>query len=339
MPGTSEIEIANAVAPEAPAKPLSFVEQYELGDDAEHNAELDLPPQTKSKPAPVEAAEETKSATPPRGPDGKFLPKSENEAPVLSARLLRLAEDVGLSEDDLEGASKEQVEDMIYAANRSAAKMRKAESILEVKERRPIATEGDNQQVADEFDAIIEGGFAPELVEPMRAMSARIKQLEDMVQNLGRFEHQRQVETFASKLDLAIDALGMPNLFGEGRGIEMDPDSLEFKRRLKIAEEIEKDKSRKPFKAKVEAAGMLFGFTKGQAKSPQPPAAARPATNGHEEEGEFEQNWRKGALNRPTNRIATEVKGERKAIQTAANYMRENGMVDEDEATSKDGFL
>lgn len=333
MQDSTELEIANAVAPEpAPSKPISLVEQYELGDDiAPTDDDIPVEAQPKAQKTPVEA--ETPAR--PRGPDGKFLPAdAPKESPKIPARLTRQAEELGFSEDDLEGATKEQVEDWIFAANKAQAKARKAESLMEVRERKkPAEIEGDPSGNVASDDGLTEDMFSSDIIAEFRKRDARIAELEKMVGQLGKVEHSRQVESFASQFDAAVEKLEMPQMFGTGRGIEMDTDSLEFKRRVKMVEEVAKDKSDKPMRVKVEAAAALFGFS----KSAPAPAKPAPPTNGHTDEI-TEADWRDATLARPTSRKATEPKGERKAVATAAEYMRRNGMVDEDDVT-KDGFL
>ena len=339
MPNPSEtVSVANKVE----AKP-SLADQYLIGDDLDTGTEVDENADISTPEAPVPtavkpAAEEP--ALPPRGADGKFLPKSEvSETPALPARLVRLAEELGFSEDDLEGATKEQVEDWVYAANKAALKSRKAESLIEVRERRkPDGNVATQTEGPDEFDQAIEAGFAPELVDIVRKQATRIDQLEKMVGQLSHAERGRQVETFASKLDAAIDKLGMDSLFGQGRGMEMDPDSLEFKRRVKIAEEVDRDKSKKSLQAKVEAAGALFGYTRAKVAPPAPTSTPAPKANGHSDDEDFEKQWTRGTLARPTARPSQDPKGDKKAVATAREYMRNNGMLEDDEA-GRDGFL
>lgn len=340
MPNPSEaVDVAN----QAKSGAQSLVDQYKFGDDIDTGTEVDENADTEASVSPPGAAKPVAEdqPLPPRGPDGKFLPKAES--PAIPARLQRMAEELGFSEDDLEGASKEQVEEWVYAANKAALKARKSERYTERPEREQSTTPAN--QDANEFDQVIESGFPPELVDLVRKQSSRIDQLEKMVGQLSSMERGRQVETFASKLDAAIDKMSMPTLFGSGRGTDMDPDSLEFKRRVKIAEEVERDKSKKPLQAKVEAAGMLFGYSK-TAKPPisanqrqsAPSSASVAPTNGHSDDEDFEKDWAGAALARPTARIEKEPKGEKKAVATAREYMRNNGMLDDDES-GKDGFL
>ena len=73
-----------------------------------------------------------------------------------------------------------------------------------------------------------------------------------------------------------------------------------------------------------QAAANLFG-------------SAKPADDA--EIGARKEAWRSGGLAMPSQRTSDEPKGEKRALKTAAQYMRDHGMADEDDATTTNGFL
>ena len=103
--------------PPAAAAP-SITDQYELGDTA--LSESVVTPITSPAPEPPPAGEQSAEA-PPRDRDekGRFLPKPpELSQPKHSKYLLRLATDLGVSEEDIASSSTEHLEELVYHLNR-----------------------------------------------------------------------------------------------------------------------------------------------------------------------------------------------------------------------------
>lgn len=323
-----------APAPSAPAPEVQKGSEYDL--DTSIDSELDV----TSAPVASEAAPAPKPApSRPRDPDtGKFV-----KPPEHSSRTLRMAKDLGLSDEEIAATAPDSLDDIVYHLNKRAmADARAAKrdemtwSATEPRQqpKSETAEPAKPAQVQDEWESFSEAD-GPEDVDPRIAktfnkLTSKIKQLEALVGTLTHREISREHMTATQKVDAAIASLGADAFFGTGPVDALPKGSIERERREAIVARAKKlagpTATPDDIAAKIPEAKSFFGLSD-SAPTPAKPAKARIS----------EEAWKEAGLNRPTQRVGpAEPKGDKRATKAAANWMRENGYYDDE--TELDGF-
>ncbi len=312
-----EAKPVEEVAEPAPSEPTKtpkqdLVEQYELGD-TQPDPEVD---QSPSLPGSPEEEGTTPPPARPRGPDGKF----KKQAPQ---HLIKLALDFGLSDEEIQDVDPEVLAQTVYHLNRQMRNMQESNS-------RETAILGATNQPLEEKPeepitlGVDESKFDPDLVSMFKELKKENRDLRNELNQVKQVQINQHSETMAQKIDRLFETQN-ENLFGKGRGAEMDQSGPEYARRLAVLRAVKEDKAKGSFEQKFQKySKMLFGAE----NQNSPAAVARKFTK---------EEWEEGALRRPTARAgAGEPKGEKKAMQTAARFMRENGMTDESDPSAED---
>ena len=164
------------------------------------------------------------------------------------------------------------------------------------------------------------------LVGALKRLKAENKTLREQVGQVKGYQDQRIKESIAAECDRAFAK--HEEIMGKGRGLEMsddDPNLIRRKAALALAHTIKQGTIPQRIDRAVE---ILYGNANvGR-------TASRPS-----QVSEAAREWQEGGLARPTQRAGSaEAPGERKAMQTAARIMKEQGTLEDDDMT-KDGFL
>lgn len=312
---------------------------------AQYDLEASEPEEAVSPGAAVEpAAPSTPSpaaTVPERGPDGRFLPKEETGSaasssvspPTHSTRLINQALDLGISDDEIRDTPTDVLDERVYQLTKQV--------LAEAKANRHQATlQGDKQwdankpitpevtpAVPDDLD-LSEEEFDPRIVKLARIAKALQKRLDEVEKDHAETKAERQEAkrlTIAERIDKAFVKFA-PTL-GQGRGIDLHPDSRDYRRRMAVLREVDADKSNRTLEQKIERAhDLLYG----EAKPAQ--ASAEPSDR--------EKEWLESGLARPTHRDATELPaGPKKAERAVANLQREMGKKGENGQIDDSDFL
>ncbi len=323
----------------------SLLDQYEFGDEAPPVAQSVTPVAATATPtAPGEVA--PPAAPRPRNPDGTFAPTPVSEPPALSPRLRRMAEDCGLSEDDIAGCTPAELEHTVYILNRrlreesrQEARVQSRDASRQPADESPGATvpqgtvDAGNAPAPSTFDLGLgdkESDFDPDLIRVIKGLGQQLqdtrRELQGHIQLLLGREVARENETNAERMDRAINAWDDAR-FGKGRGAELAKDGPEFGRRIAVLAEAQRlAGGPKAGMAKLlanldKARTNLFGAA---SEAPRPTGERAPAAPSPE--GPLEDAWREGGLAAPTNRSgAQEPAGRDRAIESVKRWQRENG--------------
>lgn len=261
---SENVEVANA--PVTVANSPDLDEYQFLGED---------PPQATAPATPTETGER------PRDAQGRFLPQ-ENQledlpvepepvqrapiAPKHSPRMLRMAADLGISQDDATDYSPEQLEAVIHERQRQLINATRRPQEKPVEEAEPTIDLGINE---DDF---------PQLVAHLKSEAKAKRELEKKIAFLENNERARQSEAVVSRWDRAFAKHAA--ILGEGTIQEVVAGSVSAYRRNAVSAVVLADQSQQSFQAKVDlAVKMLFGGA-------QAAPATRQAGNGtyHDEE-------------------------------------------------------
>jgi hypothetical protein len=193
---------------------------------------------------------------------------------------------------------------------------------------------------------------------------SRLEALEPEVKGLRQNEMSRQQRQVFDVIDGAFDLLGpeYEKTFGTGPAAEM-VNTPELKRRRALMQLANIDFSKNPNSRKIAEvlkplAAELFGTSAtfadvkppatdpyGLGRNGQQPAAtpAKPTERPRGPDGRFlpptPEEWEEAQTQRPTERNGSpEVKGEKKAMKTAAQWLKDRGF-DEEGNKALDGFL
>lgn len=311
------------MAEEAPKEEKPVLAEYELGD-SQFDPAIDLPPAKTPDPQPAAA-------------DASLPAPAEPAAPKHSGRLVRMARDLGLSDEEINSTPTEQLDDIVYHLNRqalqSAREASRTETFHQSQDRRaapqeePVAPEAPDEYGLD----LDESQYAPGLVRALKEVAGKSKReieaLQKQVRSLEEREKNRQQESVTRQLDRLFEKADKPTLFGKGGRHELAAEGPEYMRRIAVLSAMDRMKEGTLAEKFQRAVTMLYG----QAPQPSEPA------NGNQLSDQ-QKRWNDAALAKPTQRQSEEPKGEAKALKSAARYMRENGIGDADDMT-EEGFL
>ena len=342
--------VASPAAP-VPSDQDNLIAQY----DAEgESSSPDVPAPVESNPAPPPAR-----PLPERGPDGKFLPRQE-EARKPSQAMIQMAQDLGLTPEEIASTPADALEVAVYHISRQARRQQ------EILGRRDSAVEQDRNQAFDRnlgsqgggspasgasssppttqpeaaapedkpYDlGLQEDQWDPTLMGALKKLAAghadqakEIKALKQQIAHLHHVENIRANESFAQKMDRLFS--GDEATFGKGEGRTLKEDSDELARRRAVLGAMQGIKENISIEAKYERAYQkIFGSVK-----PAAPAADDTELAARQDE------WRRGNVARPTQRAGgSEPPGTAKATRSVAAKMAEqNGAIDSGEADESD---
>jgi len=338
---TPEASLPVSALPTPATKP-SIVDQYELGDTGyDNSAVLSSDPAT-SEEAPAVAPLPEPASSRPRDASGRFLPQ---DGPKHSSRTLRMAQDLGLSDQEIAETPPDMLDDVVYHMNRQAMKLAREHSTQALLQspgdrtlaQQPPKSAGQAPPEPDEegFGAL-EEQLDPNLMGVIKRQAKEMKELKAMIGQLAQHEQVRQTESMAQQIDRAFEGLGeaYQGILGKGRGIELQADSPHYARRLAVLAEVQRANTPGTMEQQITKAVKTLYGDRGPKQAAQP-AGRQPAARRN---GYSAEEWERGGLARPTQRAgAAEPPGDQKAMRTAAAFMREQGVLDEPEL-SPDAF-
>ena len=307
QPSEQPVPTSPTPAPAGSAQP-SLVAQYELGDDApagpapapagESAAATAAAPPSEPIPAPAP------SSGPPRGPDGRFVPKA-------SDLLVRQAKSLGLSDAEIAEADPADLRAAVQALSSErllAAHARAIEAAGPARGQEPppspAAPPADDLGLKDE-------DWHPDLLRVVRQLHRQNQELRAQVAEIGGWAQRQQQEAVHEQ----IDRWFAKNESRYGKGSRHDlgkdnPDLLRRKALLSLAEHMPPGALEQRL---AQAEAILYPAAKPEPK-PQGPSPAELA-------------WSQGALARPTHRSgAAEPRGTERAVAGVQSYLRENGL-------------
>jgi hypothetical protein len=301
-------EVAVATAPQA-----NLLDAYEFGEDESAAA---------TSPAAT-APEGDGQSRRERDDKGRFLPKPP--ATKHSPLLLKRAKDLGLSEEDLAEYSPSELKDHLRELAWDRMLERQAK-ILEERWQGPQPavhggpTGGQDVPPAAAPDTDLDVGLDPEQFTPevIGAFKSLKKQNLDLQRRLEALEHGQQAQaqqTFEVRADRVFAKF--PNIFGEGRGFELQG-TPEYARRVAVIEQVQRmQKEPGSLEQKLSRAALIL-YPQLTERKPEP---KRP--------GHSVDEWNDGALAKPTNRNTSEPPSEAKARKSVAKWFAENGVTQE----------
>lgn len=313
-----------ATKPAEPARepaPAKSNDWDSLAEDSRFDPELDLGP-TEARPK----ATQTES-DPEDQPDPEEEPRQAAPPPRLSARLLAMAEDVGINRAEAEQYDANSLIEIIRIEREQIAAERAAEEKARKKPDPEPEDEVDWGYDAKERRKLTEQDFDPETASRIKRAHEKEKTLNKRLSTLEqRLEHEAKARQSAQAQQVvgAFDRFFAkhPDIFGEGTVDEIDPRSEEAEARATFYDAAKGDPRviERKFKA-------LYGRTQKAAPKEEPKKAEQEKA-GLETNGEAKKKrWNDAALQKPSHREHDEPKGEMKAMKAAARWQREHGMV------------
>lgn len=288
---------------------------WDIVDD-EFDPDLHLPVQ----PAPAKAAPAAAVTE----------PTPEPAKPKHSAYLLRMAKEFGLSDQEIEEQTSDQLGNLIYHLTRQRGAWENAGPRTQVS---PPGPAGANpppvpKQEEEPFEQLLtelEGGEYPvdeRIAKSLKALAPslkRVKELEQQVASFSAKEKEREAQALEQLFDAAFDSL--PAKFqavtGKG-GIRTLTDPKHAQRRASILAaagiDLQRDNPAQVTAKLQQATEALFGDF---LKEPEPPPA--------KELQQRQERWVQGNLARPTHREHNEPKGPRRATRAVAEKLRAMG--------------
>ena len=285
--------------------------------------------------------------------------------PKHSPRLLKRAEAMGMTPEEADGYSSEQLDDMLWRIREEAMKSRH-NSDLDRKEvpsvtpaagvapqPPPVAPkhELDLKELTDaglteEFAKTLKGSIerlVEKRLEAALSSNERLSKLEEGLKHIDRRVQSREQETENQQLDRLFGELGdsYESVVGKGAGIDLSKsDKASFAARMAIIREAsslagEKGDYKQHLKAAAETLyGRLVKTEKRPSPAPKAKPAVKPADVGLDEEIELEdepkdaltEQWERGGMHRPTSRTPSpEPKGTNRAVKAVREQMIEAG--------------
>ncbi len=293
-------------APPVKTKQEQFIEDAELPDSSYEQEYDGMPVATP------------KAETPPE-PE----PETPVEPPKHSARTVRLAQQLGLSREEIASVTPEQLDEEIYARNLEVLALARAN--LAAGRATPPAPA---PSPPDEFDLGMtpeeEAEWDPRHIKVLKKLSESGKKLKELEAKLQQREQQEAIQQSAARLDAYDTAFAArEEIFGKGTAFEIDRNGDAFAKRQAVSLMVEADVSNAPESKKIERAiKRLYGD--------KVPGAKQDA----EIEKKLAENKKKfaaGTVAKPTHRAAAKElpKGEESARRALAEKFRENGWNDD----------
>lgn len=302
--------------------------------DASYDPELDAPQDVRPAARP----------TPPKGPDGKFLPRQAettseeipHEAPRHShpKSLVKRALDLGYSQTEIAARDTDTLLDEVHAEEaRELRELRRQSLHQKSQDSQPNPIEQVNR--AEHFDdedralgldeqTLVE--MTPDVKRMLHGFRKQNQELQAKIEQLAQMEQTRQNMTHVQKVDAAFNSLGLSDVFGQGSIQELNAagnkDAVE--RRLMVNRLAGQDESNDPINVKIQRiARTLFGHA--GARQPQRDLDYDNVDplerNGHPTPAE----WNAAAVARPDQRSSHRdegmPRGEGLALRNAAKRM------------------
>jgi hypothetical protein len=308
--------VAESGQPKTPSQtPPSLLDQYDLGD-TDRSSTLGA-----GEPAP-------RPASPPKDPaTGRFVSQSKHPD-----RLTRIAKDLGFGQDEIDSLPTAELRQEIQIAQQERANQRQIDSISRAMEQPSHPARGDaagepvSSPAAPEYDlGIDETQYDSGIIGAMKKLADQNKKLQARLDQVENYTRAQQHETAVQRLDRAFGSLGatFEGLLGKGSRADLDPKSVEVRRRKAIVEEAMAlagpKASVEAVASKIEeAARTFFGVPQKAKKEKEPQEAEKPTPE--------QEEWLDGALERPTHRLGSdEPLGREKAIRAIEQARRRNG--------------
>lgn len=299
--------------------------QYEQ-EDSSYNPAIDNvngPPKGET-PEPEKARGEDgrflpASEPPRRGWDGKPLPSETPPQYKHSRRLAAMARDMGIPEDEIASTPTEQLDDTVYHLFRQRREMANRNQRTDPD---APATPAHQEPAEDHLDLPGAEDFDPRLTGFLKRQAAELKSLKAQLADTAQREQGRAQESMGDRIDRYFDEEKDEGRFGKGGRRSLTADSPEFLRRMAVLQAMDKMREGTEAQRFKKAMTLIYGSSK--------------ASSSKDPEDELEKrkrDWEEGAVAQPTHRNgAAEPKGVKRAVKTAAAFMRENGMAEDQEA-------
>lgn len=311
-------------------------DQYNL-DDVLADA-VETPSAQSPAVAGTAVPEEPPSPSPrPRDPEtGRFQKPDEQPQRFTHPNyLVRQAAELGISDEEMQTTPSDMLGDLVYHLGRQALKLTRDHSVQST-----LQSATERQQTPGVPPGTPGPPAEPELLALGEEYDPKIRQLADLVRSQGETIRQLQgrldevhgVQQAAIHRSVTerVDGFFTQHtaVYGEGNFEQAKKkygeNSPQMKRR-NAAADLVRSLGKEPGTLEeklAKAHAELFSF-----QEQPPPATPESQRNGLPTR---EQQWNGGALARPTQRGSThEPPGERKAVQTAARLMREQGLLDD----------
>ncbi len=295
----------------------SIVDQYEIGDETT----VVETPVSESPPPTIE--------TTPRDSQGRFVSTSTPEAttPSHPAYLVRMAEGLGFTKDEIAGIPPEALGLAVAKVNEVRRQDERTASIERTHHEARQAAPPPDAAPKDDFDLSSEE-FDDRLVKVLKRQEKDLQALRAELNQLRTSELIRHNETLTQKMDRLFAK--NPKLFGEGPGKKLPKDSPELKRRLAVLRDMDTIGSGDEEERYEKSLDALYPESKVKPPEPPPDKALE----------ERKEQWNRGGVARPTHRNgAPEPKGRHKAEQSVESLLKEMGSSGSEETTSPDEFL
>lgn len=299
----------------------NLLQEYEL-EDAGFDDEIDIIPQSKPKAEAKPTPEPTEAK--PAAPEPKKHPAS----------MVRLAEDLGVSKEEIDSLDTEVLGERVYQMTRNlrAAPQQQATAPPPAKQPEPEEEEIDLELDPEEYD---EG-----LIKAMKKVSSvATKQIKELKAKLEAAEAEKAQQYQASlyeQIDNAFVSLGMDTVFGKAKRHELKPGSAEMVRRQAVLASLQASpiQGKSPAEAIAIRAKELFGSA--QAPAPEQKAEGAKSTT----PSYTREQWNSAGLAKPTDRqTPNEPKGVKRATRAVAEKMREQGFEADDYLSTEEAGL
>ena len=293
------------VAESTDSKTQSLADEYDIGDDGETST-------VEQIADPVQF---------------------ESQKPIHSKIQLKAAADFGLSEEETNEMSPGELSRFIAIAARNEKKENSQRARDEQGRFLPAGAQLPAQEPApavnqlDGLEDEIPAENYPKFHGILKAMAARIAQLENHVAGLGQREAIRENETRVQKIDRMFNELNAEALFGKGTRDELSEDNPEaMDRRVAVLDMVGRMKEG-TFEQKFKKACKTL-YPSVSAAIPPSPNSTQTAPKQTTKTGRFtEDQWNAAGLPRPTQRSgAPEPKGVSKAEKSVAKMLSDNGI-------------
>ncbi len=304
--------------------------EYELPDSSyveERDGEVQ--PRTKPAATPPETPATAQPAARPRNPDGTFATAPAAAAPSKHpAYRVKAATEMGLSADEIDSYSAEDLKEVIYLNTLRKVAQREERSGQPPQSPAPAASV---EPEAEPNLGLDDKGFDEDLVRIIKEQNKTIRELKSRVDEVQGFQRQRVAESIDEYADRVFTSLKDPAL-GEGglAAVRQDEDALfarqmVFNRAKRLAGE---DATIQQVIAQIPAAHQKIKSRFAGGAAPAAPAAAPKAPD-----TAAAAAWAEGGLAPTTQRRVSELpKGDARSIAGIAQYLQDNDLTDEEAA-------
>ncbi len=318
----------------------NIAEQYELGDAASHDAAPEpAVPATPTEPQPA-AVSQSASNVPepppahslPRNPDGTFAPRA-TEPPQHSSRLIEMAHDFGLSDDEISSLPTPILEKAVHKLYKQQQELFRQHSIQATLQQPPSqpaqipdgsGVPGGTPEPTPSDLGINEADYDPGLMGVIKKLQAEINTLKAAHQQTAQLSFNEQCDIAFAKHKAHV---------GEGTRSDLTDDSPFLARRVAILNMVKLMPQKGTLQSRIDKAVETLYGTPAKPDAPAPTAkSSAPRVT--------EEEWRGGSLQKPTHRKPSdEAPGVAKATRSVAAKLDEmNGSVAQ-EPESVDDFL